>query len=88
MNRREVAITLIGVVRDDGSVYVSSSDAPLFHVVAPSEDKWVEWAIPILTEYLDLNLGGTWKLRQVSSPELVVSPMPVPPAHIIAETRV
>ncbi len=36
-------LTFIGEKREDGSVYVSSSELPLFHYVVPSSEKnWME----------------------------------------------
>lgn len=80
-------ITLVGEERGDGSVYIHSPDVPLFHVVAPQSDDWLDWVEPILKDHLELNTGGSVKLKRVPSwAETFGTEPPIHlPAHILAE---
>lgn len=86
--KTEVSITLEGDPRPDGSVYVHSPNVPLFHVVAPSISGWVEWALPILKDHVERNLGVVVQMRHVPAMEGFgggQKEYPALPAHVIAE---
>jgi hypothetical protein len=89
MNRRFVAIELVGEVREDGSVYISSPDVQLFHAIAPSHSEFLTTALPILKEHLERNLGVSVTLypSDKESQSKLVAPdaSSMLPPHVIAE---
>jgi hypothetical protein len=55
-------LILIGEVREDDSVYITSPQVPLFHIVAPDKEDWNFWCMPILEEMLKRNLNKEYEL--------------------------
>jgi hypothetical protein len=86
---REFNIRLVGKLREDGSMFVTSSNLPHFNAVLPG---W-EWedVLDYLKKFLEANVGKVINLRIIrDASELIMynehmaSPLP---AYVIAEMK-
>ena len=85
---RELLVTLVSEEQEDGCILVSCPQLPLFHLIAPSESKVLDVALPVLKETIERAFGGTVKLRRIeelASAGDLRSEERIVPAHMIAD---
>jgi hypothetical protein len=86
--QREVVIRLIEEECHDGSIYVSSPEVSLLHVVLKPGEHLEEIVLPILAEMIERKTGTKPTLRAVDVLDTVDGANERPshiPAHVIAQ---